>query len=135
MSNKSNGPFDLAVSPIHLNRTSSSVQANFGFDGPAFQSYVERECTDDDAGRLVMIEDSPTDWGSWERHTEADELVIVLSGAGTLLQQTAGSETSIPFKAGDTLINPKGVWHTANVTDPMRAIYLTPCRGTEHKPR
>jgi hypothetical protein len=27
------------------------------------------------------------------------------------------------------------VWHTANVRKPMRALYLTPCPGTQHRPR
>lgn len=75
------------------------------------------------------------DWPTWERHTKGDELVIVIEGSGTF-HQVIGDETrSSPFKAGDTFINPKGVWHTADVTSPMRAIYVTPCPGTENKPR
>lgn len=129
------GPFDLSKSPIHLGAVATSVQHDFGFDGPAFGAYIEANCTDADGGRLVMIEESPTDWGSWECHNNADELVIVLEGAGTFIQQLAAGEVRTPFAAGDTFINPKGVWHTADVTAPMRAIYLTPCPGTEHRPR
>ena len=41
----------------------------------------------------------------------------------------------MPFKAGDAFVNPRGVWHTADVTDPMHAIYITPCPGTENQER
>jgi len=129
------GPFDIAQSPIHLGATDSAVQHDFGFDGPAFGAYVAAHCTEEDGSRLVMIEESPTDWGMWECHNNADELVIVLAGTGTFIQQLAQGEVQTSFKAGDTFINPKGVWHTANVESPMRAIYLTPGLGTEHKPR
>lgn len=130
-----NGPFDLATSPIHIGTRASAVQANFGFDGPAFETYVKSHSTENDPGRLVMIEASPENWSAWECHHEGDELVIVLEGSGVLRQQLDTGEVSIAFKAGDTLINPQDVWHTADVIEPMRAIYLTPCRGTEHKPR
>jgi hypothetical protein len=33
------------------------------------------------------------------------------------------------------MINPAGVWHTADVEEPMKAIYITPCPGTQHRPR
>ncbi len=129
------GPIDLSISPIHLGTTKTVVQTDFGFDGPAFGNYIETHCSDGDEGRLVMIEESPSDWSAWECHNNADEVVVVLEGSGTFIQQLEAGEVQIPFKAGDTFINPKGVWHTANVTTPMRAIYMTPCPGTEHRPR
>ena len=134
-SSNPNGPYDLAKSPIHLGNTTTAVQHNFGFDGPAFGAYVEKHSSETEPGRLAMIEESPEDWGAWECHTAADEIVIVLEGAGVFIQDINGEEISMAFKAGDTVINPKGIWHTANVTEPMRAIYLTPCFGTEHRPR
>ena len=133
--NRNTGPFNLAQSPIHLGAVTSAVQHDFGFDGPAFGAYVAAHCTQDDGSRLVMIEESPTDWDSWECHESADELVIVLAGTGTFITQFPDGAMQTPFKTGDTFINPKGIWHTANVESPLRAIYLTPCLGTQHKPR
>lgn len=134
------GPFDLSRTPVHL---PSIGQASpgfepldwFRFDGPSFGRYVEHLCTAEEPGRLVMIETMVSDWPTWERHTEGDELVIVLEGSGTFHQQLGGAVVSHPFKAGDTFLNPRGVWHTADVVEPMRAVYLTPCPGTENKPR
>jgi len=135
MTNQNNGPFDLSKSPIHLGNKSTAVQQDFGFDGPSFEAYIKAHSTEAEPGRLAMIEESPEDWGAWECHTCGDELVIVLEGTGTFIQQIDGTEVSTPFGPGDAVVNPAGVWHTANVTTAMRAIYLTPCYGTEHRPR
>lgn len=131
------GPFDLGVTPIHLGdgATGAVPIEGFGFDGPSFGAYAEAHCKPGAPGRLAMIESSPTNWGAWECHTEGDEVVIVLEGRGTFIQQIDGSERRTPFEPGTTLINPKGVWHTADVEVPMKAIYLTPIPGTEHRPR
>jgi hypothetical protein len=32
------------------------------------------------------------------------------------------------------MINPPNVWHTARVHEPGRALFITPGRGTEHRP-
>jgi len=134
------GPFDLGKTPIHLTSTSAGDHpfkplAWFAFDGPSFGRYVKEYCTPADPGRLVMVETMAADWPTWERHTEGDELVIVLEGSGTFHQEVGEEVRSSPFKPGDAFINPKGVWHSADVTAPMRAIYVTPCPGTENKPR
>ncbi len=133
------GPFDLAATPVHLfsaadeDRTAVPVE-NFHFDAESFAQYTETLCADD-PGRIVMIEVSPTDWPAWECHQRGDEVVIVLEGSGVMHQQHGNETQTIAFKAGDCLINPRGVWHTADVTESMRAIYITPCPGTEHRPR
>ena len=33
------------------------------------------------------------------------------------------------------LINPRGVWHTADVHEPGEGLFVTPGLGTEHRPR
>ena len=134
------GPFDLAQSPIHLpSRVAPDAPAvplhGFGFEPAAFYAYTAKHCAPGEPGRLVMIERSPVDWNAWECHAEGDELVIVLEGEGDLLQEIDGETRCSPFGPGCTFINPAGVWHTANVRKPMRALYLTPCPGTTHRPR
>ena len=131
---------DLSKTPIHVPTTAAGDDAFqtldwFRFDGPSFGRYVSEYCSDDNPGRLVMVETMPGDWPTWERHTEGDELVIVLEGQGTFHQQRGDELSSAPFKPGDTFLNPKGVWHTADVVEPMKAVYITPCPGTENKPR
>jgi uncharacterized cupin superfamily protein len=140
VSRRETGPFDLSRTPIHLgSRVSADEPAlplpGFGFDGPSFEAYVRAHCAPGAPGRLVMIETTPQDWPAWECHREGDELVIVLEGEGELLQEIDGETWRSAFRPGSAFINPAGVWHTANVRTPMRAIYLTPCPGTQHRPR
>jgi uncharacterized cupin superfamily protein len=134
------GPFDLTKSPIHLpSRVGADrplvALPNFGFDASAFEAYIAAHCAPGEPGRLVMIESSPTDWPVWECHREGDELVIVLEGEGDLLQQLGEETRRTAFGPGSAFINPAGVWHTADVRKPMRAIYLTPGPGTQQRPR
>ncbi|MFK7975934.1 MAG: cupin domain-containing protein [Halioglobus sp.] len=134
------GPIDLSTTPIHIGSVAQGAQGFeplewFGFDGESFGKYVTEHCSNETPGRLVMMETMVSDWPTWERHTEGDELVIVVEGAGIFHQEIEGQCVSSPFRAGDTFLNPKGVWHTADVVEPMRAVYITPCPGTENKPR
>ena len=133
-------PIDLSKTPIHLESILGEAPGFtplewFSFDGASFGRYVEELCTASKPGRLVMIETMIADWPNWERHTEGDELVIILEGSGTFYQLSDDEQIGCPFKAGDTFLNPKGIWHTADVVEPMRAVYITPCPGTENKPR
>jgi mannose-6-phosphate isomerase-like protein (cupin superfamily) len=134
------GPFDLSKTPIHLGSVVAPGNpalplAGFGFDGPSFERYIAEHCAPGAPGRLIMVETSPTNWPSWECHTEGDEIVIVLEGEGVFIQEIDGQTRRTPFAPGCTLINPAGVWHTADVTQPLKAIYITPCPGTEHRAR
>jgi len=133
------GPFDLGVTPIHLdsvNETENPAVAleGFGFDGPAFEAYISKHCVQG-PGRLVMIETTPSNWMHWECHTLGDELVIVLEGKANFIQECAGENQVLAVEAGSTIINPKNVWHTADVVESLKAIYITPCKGTEHRER
>ncbi|MCG8413243.1 MAG: cupin domain-containing protein [Pseudomonadales bacterium] len=130
---------DLSVSPVHLDSIAGSeapavLLENFGFDGPAFEDYVAKHCQAG-PGRIVMIETSPVDWSHWERHTEGDEIVVILEGRGVMIQQFGDAEQSIPLRAGQAVVNPCNVWHTANVESALKALYITPARGTEHRTR
>jgi quercetin dioxygenase-like cupin family protein len=107
----------------------------FGFDGPAFESYIAKHCTPGAPGRLIMIQSTPTSWGAWECHTEGDEIVIVLDGKAEFIQEIDGEQRRTAVRPGSTMINPAGVWHTADVEEPMKAIYITPCPGTQHRAR
>ena len=46
-----------------------------------------------------------------------------------------GAEVRIPMTGGQAVVNPKGVWHTADVQEPGRVLYIKPGLGTEHRPR
>lgn len=139
LSNVASEPFDLKVTPIHLgslNGTENSAVAlmDFGFDAPSFEAYISNYCATE-PGRLVMLEITATDWLYWECHPLGDELVIVLEGKADFIQEISGERVVLAVAAGSTIINPKGVWHTADVSESLKAIYITPCKGTEHRER
>jgi len=137
--NPQTGPFDLSITPIHLETGGPEAPAvplgGFGYDGPSFMKYIEAHCRQGAPGRLIMVESTPGDWPAWECHHEGDEIVIVLEGTADFIQQIDGEERRMSVKPGSTIINPRGVWHTANVTVPLKAVYITPCPGTEHRAR
>lgn len=41
----------------------------------------------------------------------------------------------VECSAGDYAINPRGVWHTADVAGHATALFITAGVGTEHRPR
>jgi len=129
-------PIDLGRTPVHLDAAAGAlVLQSFDFTGEAFEAYITEHCSDANPGRLVMIESSSENWPSWEMHPQGDELVIILSGAGDFIQQQGDTQVRMSVGPGDTILNPAGVWHTADIREPIRAVYITPCPGTAHKPR
>jgi len=42
---------------------------------------------------------------------------------------------SVELRAGEAMVNPSGVWHTADTHEPTWFLTITPGVGTEHKPR
>ncbi|MEO1046411.1 MAG: cupin domain-containing protein [Pseudomonadota bacterium] len=102
-----------------------------------YAGYAERhDSADGSEGRLVSMYRFDSNWDAWEMHPRGDEVVICTEGAMVLIQQHAdGNEERIELRAGDYAINPAGVWHTADVTDPATAIFVTAGKDTEHRPR
>ena len=134
-----NGPFRLSEMPIHLGATQGQSQAavpvgGFNYDGASYERYVSEYCPAGE-GRLLIVEYTPTDWGFWECHTEGDEVVMILEGKAEFIQEIEGVEQRISVAAGDTIINPAGIWHTADVEEPLTAAYITPCANTQHRAR
>ncbi len=129
-------PFDLARTYIHLGLGATATPLpDFRWDEEYLTGYVAAHADDGDDGRLVMIGDTNTSWTSWERHPAGEEVVVLLSGRVTLIQERDGRPHAAEMHAGQAVINPTGVWHTCDVHEPGRALYITPGGGTEHRPR
>lgn len=86
-------------------------------------------------GRLVSLIESDTDWPSWERHPNGEELILQLSGELILILEVDGALIERRLIAGDFTIVPLGVWHTANVPRAGKASFITPGDGTEGRER
>src|SRR5690606_25461396 len=70
-------------------------------------------------GRLVTVGRMTEDWPHWEMHPEGEELVVLLSGAVTLIVERDGRELSARLDApGRAWLNRRGDWHRAVVHEP-----------------
>jgi len=126
----------LASRPLHLGlgATAFAEPAFTGMDwyGP----YSTRHVDDGAEGRLVSLHRFTADWDSWEMHPAGEEVVICIEGAMTLVQELESGELrEIPLSAGDYAINPRGLWHTANVPVAAQAVFITAGWGTQGRPR
>lgn len=126
----------LAESFIHLGLGATAVTQP-PFDGMAwYQGYGERHGGDGAEGRLVSQYDFGESWDSWEMHPAGSEVVICTAGAMILTQEFPdGRVATVELAAGDYAINPPGVWHTADLSEPATAIFITAGEGTQHRPR
>ena len=128
--------FDLSRVYVHLGLGARAEKLpEFTWSEDYLQRYEAAHETDGDEGRLVMIGPEQATWTSWERHPAGDELVVALSGHQTLIQEADGEQHRIELRPGHAVINPRGVWHTADVHEQGSALFITPGRGTEHRPR
>jgi len=125
----------LPQNPIHLGLgATSKVQPPFsGMEW--YMDYAVRNAADGAEGRLVSWHNFNENWDVWEMHPKGSEVVICVSGEMTLIQEIDGEEQSIPIGPGEYIINPPGVWHTADVETAAGAIFITAGEGTEHRPR
>jgi hypothetical protein len=60
---------------------------------------------------------------------------VCTSGSITLFQEIDGDVRSATLGPGEAVINPPGVWHTADVDAPATALFITAGLGTEIRPR
>jgi quercetin dioxygenase-like cupin family protein len=69
-------------------------------------------------------------------HPVGDEVVVCTSGQMTLIQEFPdGTTTSVTIGAGEYVINPPGVWHTADIDGEATALFITAGLGTEQRAR
>ena len=129
-------PFDLTSTPIHLGLGATAVPLeDFSWSAERMAAYGEMAAGDGIEGRMVLLSDQSESWTSWERHPAGQEVVVILTGRADLIQEIDGEQRRIELTAGQAVINPPGVWHTADVHEPGQALFITPGAGTEHRPR
>ncbi|MPZ35404.1 MAG: cupin domain-containing protein [Rhodospirillales bacterium] len=122
--------------PLHLGLGSRAVPQPEFTGMEWFADYVERNAADGREARLVSLYSFSESWTSWERHPLGDEAVICTAGEITLIQELPdGTTESVALRAGDYAINPRGVWHTADVAGRATALFITAGVGTEHRLR
>lgn len=82
---------------------------------------------------LIACHDFDADWGSWEMHPAGDELVVLMSGCATMVLMKDGVEAPVCLdEPGSYVVVPKGLWHTAKISEPTKMLFMTPGEGTLH---
>jgi mannose-6-phosphate isomerase-like protein (cupin superfamily) len=129
-------PFLLSQFPVHLGLGATVVPLE-EFDGtPAwYERYGAAHASDGSEGRLVSLHTFAGPWDSWEMHPNGAELVACVEGRMTLHQEINGEDRTIALEAGQAIINPPGVWHTADVESRASAFFITAGVGTEVRSR
>jgi mannose-6-phosphate isomerase-like protein (cupin superfamily) len=128
--------FDLSKTFVHLGLGATTTDLpNFEWTQEYLEGYEESTASDGDEGRLVTMSAQDHSWTSWERHPAGEELVVQLSGRSVLIQDLPDGERRLELGPGQAAINPKGVWHTADVVEACEVLFITPGRGTAHRPR
>jgi quercetin dioxygenase-like cupin family protein len=133
---ESDGPFDLAATPAHLG-LGATVEVQPAFTGQMewYAAYGTRTESDGIEGRLVSMHTFAEPWDSWEMHPNGDELVLCVDGEIVLHQELPDGVAQVTLRTGEAVINRPGVWHTADVTHPATALFITAGVGTEKRPR
>jgi quercetin dioxygenase-like cupin family protein len=128
---------DITAVPVHLG-LGGTARAIEGFDwSDARLAEYERDTkADGPDGRMVMMFHMKGAWSHWERHPAGEEVVIACTGEHRFVQEVDGRELEVVLGPGEAIINPPGVWHTADSGDDGGWIVaITPGLGTEHRPR
>lgn len=121
--------------PLHIGLGARAVPQPEFSGMEWYAAYAERNAADGSEGRLVSLHSFRESWTSWERHPAGDEAVICTAGEITLIQELPDGTWKVALRAGEYAINPRGIWHTADVASHATALFITAGRDTEHRPR
>lgn len=128
---------DILQFPIHLGRGATAVvEPAFTGNLDWYEGYVARHTADGPEGRLVSMFTFTESWRMWEMHPNGSEVVLCTAGSLTLHQEAPdGSRRTVSLRPGKYAINEPGTWHTADVTGPVTAVFITAGWDTQHRPR
>jgi hypothetical protein len=136
MAGTGSDPFDIRSTFVHLSVDATATPLpDFAWTPEFLADYTARFAADECRGRLVMMMEMAATWDTWERHPAGDELVISCNATFDLHQEIDGEVRIVRLEPAGAIVNPAGVWHTADLVDPGYVVFVTPGEGTEHRPR
>jgi hypothetical protein len=128
--------FDLSQTYVHLGVGATALPIpDFSWDTEHLASYLRRFADERDEQRLVGIVALHRSWSHWERHLGGDEVVVQLSGRSDVIQDLGGEYRTLSLHPGQAMINPRGVWHTADVHEAGQTLFIAGGRRTTYRPR
>lgn len=68
-----------------------------------------------------------------EIHPQADELLLVVSGALDVVLEGDDAERTVPLEAGQAAIVPRGVWHRLVMRRPGRLVFINNRRDMQSR--
>ena len=70
-----------------------------------------------------------------ERHPDADEVLVLISGRiEVLLEEKEGDPTTYEVGPGEAFVVPKGLWHRLVALEPTQLLHITPGPHGEWRP-
>jgi mannose-6-phosphate isomerase-like protein (cupin superfamily) len=124
---------DLSSSYLRL-RPDVSIEP-LAVDGTFWERLGSGQLGDFRNEYLVITHECAQDWSFWEMHPKGDEVVCLLSGSLDFVLEMGREERRVSLeKAGQFVLVPKGIWHTAKVAEPSRLLFITAGEGTQHRP-
>jgi mannose-6-phosphate isomerase-like protein (cupin superfamily) len=127
----SGGAIDLKRTYLHFTQAHGieTYEAGDGFWADLMSEQLRL------SGRLVgCVHMQEGQLDHWERHPAGDELLLLLSGALTIVLEVGGGEREVILTAGGAFVVPQGVWHTFRIAEASDLVFATPGDGTEHRP-
>lgn len=122
--------FALVSTYVRLADEEGAVPVDVGHD---CWTQSDSQC-DLSKGRLVWAFLMTDNCPEWEMHPEGDELLYLLSGAIDVILQSGDRERGVELRPGAACIVPRGVWHRANSRRASKGLFITPGKGTQHRP-
>jgi mannose-6-phosphate isomerase-like protein (cupin superfamily) len=100
-------------------------------NSPTVYEDLERDFGSFKAHELIALHTFEEDWPSWEMHPNGDETVVLLCGSATFVVKHGDASREIRMdNPGDTVIVPRGAWHTAKIAGTTSMLFITPGEGT-----
>jgi mannose-6-phosphate isomerase-like protein (cupin superfamily) len=123
-------PIDLETTYISLHEKTAALVAG----GEAFWGALQRhEQVPGLApnGWLIAVFAFSNPWENWEMHPEGDELVLVLEGQVDFhLELNPGEVDVFTLRVGNSILVPKGLWHTCKTNQYTKLLHVTAGRNT-----
>ena len=70
-----------------------------------------------------------------EMHPEADEVLLLVSGALAVVLEQGDAQRTIALKTGQAAIVPRGVWHHLEMREPGRLVFINSRTGMQSRSR
>ncbi len=111
-----------------------TLQANLEPNRDSLYQEIDQNYQGFRSCELMAIHDFDDDWSTWECHPCGDEVLVLLAGEISLqLRFTDGDQQITLSTIGQSVIVPKGIWHTAQIKVAAKVLFLTPGEKTQNR--